>query len=231
MPQTPILYYTLPGSVGQHATNPRGGERKQTSRVDTRRKDRILYNGPAMPGYDEELMLRAAGGEAAAFRELFDRHYTRAVNIAYRMLADRDLAEDIAMDAFVRIYEARASYNPQAKFTTFLYRVVANLSINAARRARAVTQEPLDEARLQASSESDPAAELQRAEASREVRAAILNLPENQRMALVLTRYDEMSYEEAAEVMGVSLKAIESLLHRAKRNLRKTLEPGLSAQE
>lgn len=184
-----------------------------------------------MSDHDAELMLRAANDEAAAFRELFDRHYARAVNIAYRMLADKDLAEDIAMDAFVRIYEARASYKPTAKFSTFLYRVVANLSINAARRARAITQEPLDEARVGASTDPDPTVELQRAEVSREVRDAILRLPENQRMALVLTRYDEMSYEQAAEVMGVSVKAIESLLHRAKRNLRSALRSGRSAEE
>ena len=173
--------------------------------------------------HDAQLMQRTSRGDKEAYRELFDRHYGRAVNVAYRSLGDRELAEDVAMDAFARIYESRQSYKPQAKFSTYLYRVVVNLSLNAAkRRGRAYTTS-LDDIQIPASSDSDPARHAQRAELSRTVKAAVLSLAPNQRMALVLTRYEQMSYSEAAEAMGVSVGAVESLLHRAKEHLRKAL--------
>lgn len=175
-----------------------------------------------MPDYDTQLMLRAAQDETEAFRELFDRHYDRAVNIAYRMLGDKDAAEDAAMEAFAGIYQSRGSYQPRARFTTFLYRVVANVSINKSKRGGGVTLHPLDDSHA-ASPDADPAVSAQRSELSEVIKRAILSLPENQRMALVLTRYEEMSYESAAEVMDVSVGALESLLHRAKRNLRRAL--------
>lgn len=176
-----------------------------------------------MPDHDAELMERAARGDDSAFRQLFDNHYPRAVNIAYRSLGDIDLAEDVAMDAFAKIYESKQSYKPQAKFSTYLYRVVVNGCLNVAKRRRTVKQESLDESTVGASADLDPEVQLERAETSRRVQDAVLSLPANQRMALVLTQYEQMSYAAAAEVMRVSVKALESLLHRAKRNLRKSL--------
>lgn len=172
---------------------------------------------------DAELMQRVAAGDNSHFKELFDRHYDRTVAIAYRSLGDLDLAEDIAMDCFARIYQARKSYSPKAKFTTFLYRVLINLCMNTAKRRKIVQLEPLDESAFSGSPESDPAAALHRKEISKQVRAAVLSLPANQRIALVLTRYEGMSYAAAAEVMNISVKALESLLHRGKENLRKKL--------
>lgn len=133
-----------------------------------------------MQDYDAQLMQRAARGEAAAFRELFDRHYGRAVNIAYRMLGDKDSAEDVAMEAFARIYESRKKYEPRAKFSTFLYRVVANLSINAAKRHSTIKMEPLDEICAPAADSADPAICAQRSETAEVVRSAVLSLPDNQ---------------------------------------------------
>ena len=176
-----------------------------------------------MADHDTHLMLRAATGDEEAFAELFERHYARAVNIAYRSTGDRDLAEDIAMDAFARIYESRASFRASAKFTTYLYRVVVNLTINAAKRSRIVRQDPLEDGVLAAPAAADPSAQAERAEVARVVRDAVLALPPNQRLALILTRYEGMSYESAAEAMRVSVKAVESLLHRAKANLREAL--------
>ena len=176
-----------------------------------------------MRDYDADLMLQAAQGDLSSYRELFDRHYKRGVNIAYRMLGNRDIAEDIAMDAFARVWESRASYKPTAKFSTYLYRIVVNLCVNAGKRKRFLVDCELDESILKAPSGSDPAVGAERAETTRVVRDAVLQLPENQRTAIILTRYEELSYQVAAEVMGVSIKAIESLLHRAKANLRKEL--------
>jgi len=171
---------------------------------------------------DAELMLRVAGGEVSHFRELFERHYPRAVSIAYRSLGDMEHSEDVAMEAFARIFDARKSYSPKAKFSTYLFRVVVNLCLNAARRKNAIQFQSLDETLVPAA-DSDPADALQRAEMGDAVREAVVSLPANQRMALVLTRYEGMSYSEAAELMRVSVKALESLLHRAKANLRKRL--------
>lgn len=177
-----------------------------------------------MVDQDTQLMLRAQSGEDSAFRELFERHYTRAVNIAYRSLGDRDLAEDIAMEAFARIYEARRSFRASAKFTTYLYRTVINLSINAAKRRGIIKQECLDDSDLASPPSEDPSQHVQRADVARAVRRAVLSLPAGQRMALVLTRYEDMTYADAAEAMGVSVGALESLLHRAKGSLRKSLK-------
>ena len=171
---------------------------------------------------DAQLMLKVAGGEVSHFRTLFERHYPRAVSLAYRSLGDMDLAEDTAMEAFARIYDSRHTYSPKAKFSTYLFRIVLNLCLNASRRKRGIAIDELDDSRFEAPG-SDPATKVEQADLGRAVRNAVVSLPANQRTALVLTRYEQMSHAEAAEVMGVSIKAVESLLHRAKANLRKKL--------
>lgn len=176
-----------------------------------------------MADYDTELMLRASRGEDAAFRELFDRNYKRAVNVVYRSIGDRDLAEDIAMDAFARIYESRSRFQPKARFTTYLYRVLVNLAINASKRARIVHAVSVEDHGEIVSPTDGPAEQTERGELARAVREAVLALPANQKLALILTRYENLSYQAAAEAMNLSVGALESLLHRAKVNLRKAL--------
>lgn len=184
-----------------------------------------------MQDHDTELMLRASRGEDAAFRELFDRHYRRAVNIAYRSTGDSDLAEDIAMDAFARIYESRRSFKPTAKFTTYLYRIVVNLSINAAKHRKTIKHVSLDDSTEIADSEPGPEQNIMREDLTRAVREAILTLPPSQRIALVLTRYEGFSYQQAAEAMGTSVGAVESLLYRAKWNLYKALKSIVESEQ
>jgi RNA polymerase sigma-70 factor, ECF subfamily len=183
-----------------------------------------------MSDYDTELMLRTSSGETEAYRELFDRHYARAVNLVYRFLGDRDLAEDVAMEAFARVYESRRQFRGSSKFSTYLHRVLVNLSINAARRGGRASTQDLDGLELPSPARDDPAAVAQRSEVARAVRNAMLALPERQRLALVLTRYQELSYQDAAEAMGVSVKALESLLHRAKQSIRAMLEDYLALE-
>ncbi len=175
-----------------------------------------------MADYDAELMKRAALGDEDAFATLFNRYYARAVNVAYRFLGNRDAAEDIAMDAFARIYEGRCAFRAASKFSTYLYRVVINLCLNAAKRRSVVREEALSD-QHESDSQVDLAARAQSKEISTLVRDAILRLPANQRLAIVLITYEELSYKAAAEAMGISVKALESLLHRAKTNLRKAL--------
>lgn len=183
-----------------------------------------------MADYDSELMLRASGGETDAYRELFDRNYARAVNVAYRYLGDKDLAEDVAMDAFAKVYESRRKFRGDAKFTTYLHRILVNLSINASRRASRTSPQDIDELDLASPAETDPAEAAQRAEVARAVKKAVLALPDRQRVALILTRYESMSYQNAAESMGVSIKALESLLHRAKHGIRQALREYMGAE-
>ena len=179
---------------------------------------------------DTELMTRAQRGDDDAFKDLFDRNYRRAVGVAYRSLGDLDLAEDIAAEAFARIYESRHSFKASAKFTTYLYRTVVNLCINAAKHRLIVREEYLDESAISASPDADPSEQVHAAELARRVKNAVLALPANQRVALVLTKYEGLSYQSAAEAMRVSVGAVESLLHRAKANLRKSLADHLEAE-
>ena len=169
-------------------------------------------------------MLAVAKGDDHAYRLIFDRYYPRAVNIAYRTLGDAVVAEDVAMEAFLRVYQARLRYRPSAKFSTYLYRIVVNLCLNYAKRVRMLTTLSAEDCKLLASDHHDPAKCAERRELGGIVREAVLRLPPNQRLALALVRYENLSYESAAEVMGVSVKALESLLHRAKQNLRKSLK-------
>lgn len=197
----------------------------QTADVLPRRfsRHRLSYNWEVMLDYDSELMLRVRAGESDPYRELFERNYTRAVNFAYRFLGNRDLAEDVAMDAFARVYESRHRFRGSSKFSTYLYRVLTNLSINASRRRARFSPGDFDSLEVAATADDDPAAVAQRSDIARAVRDAVLALPDRQRLAIILTRYQEMSYQDAAEALGVSVGAVESLLHRAKESLRKAL--------
>jgi RNA polymerase sigma-70 factor (ECF subfamily) len=181
--------------------------------------------------YDSKLMVSAAGGDSEAYRELFERNYKSAVGLAYRFLGNSVSAEDVAMEAFLRIYQSGKTYKPSAKFTTYLYRIVANLCINHARLKQNSVCSSLDDSRFVADSASDPSKHVQKSELSHVVRKAVMELPPNQRLALVLTRYEGLSYESAAEVINVSVKALESLLYRAKQNLRKSLKDYVTSTE
>ncbi|MDH7603014.1 MAG: RNA polymerase sigma factor, partial [Armatimonadota bacterium] len=155
-----------------------------------------------MADQDTELMLRAAQGDEDAFAVLFSRYYARAVNVAYRFLGSQDAAEDIAMDAFVRIYETKNAFRGSSKFSTYLYRVVVNRCLNAAKRKSIVREETFSEEHQRMAGFTDPGAILQKEEASTVVKQAILDLPTNQRLAIVLTSYEGLSYQSAAEAMG-----------------------------
>lgn len=177
-----------------------------------------------MTDHDTELMLRVQRGETECYRELFDRHYPRAVNTVYRYLGSRETAEDVAMEAFARILESRGRFRADAKFNTYLYRTLLNLAINESRRRRPKAEVNVEEMESADEPGSDPGERVQKSSLASEVRKAILALPPNQRLALVLTRYDGLSYKDAAAAMNTSVKAVESLLHRAKSSIRTKLK-------
>jgi RNA polymerase sigma-70 factor (ECF subfamily) len=169
---------------------------------------------------DEDLMLRSAEGDMDAFEELVRRHEQTALNVAYRFLGDRDLAEDTAQDAFLKILSRAGSYRPTAQFTTYLYNVVWHLCVDLYRRKRADSLERFGEP---GGGTAEPMDGLLADERQTRVRDAVDTLPPRQRMALVLKHFEGMSYDEVAEVLECSPTAVDSLLIRARRKLKDTL--------
>lgn len=170
---------------------------------------------------DVDLMTRVGSGDLAALGLLVQRHQGRVVSLAYRLLGDWHRAEDVGQETFLRVYQAARHYQPQAKFTTWLYRIVYNLSIDEQRkvagRSRFQDMPRYDGQDVSA----DDAAE--RTEMAALVRNAVNELSERQRRAVILHRYEGLSYGEIAIVTGWSRSAVESLLVRAYENLRKSL--------
>jgi len=172
---------------------------------------------------DEELMLRVARGDRDACGLLVERHLRRVVAFAARVLASPSEAEDVAQEAFARVWTGAASWRPGvARFTTWLHRVVLNLCLDRLARRR---EAPLDDAPEPADPAPTPAGQLEEADVTRVVTREIECLPERQRTALALCHYQGLRNDEAAEIMGITVEAVESLLARARRTLRERLRP------
>jgi RNA polymerase sigma-70 factor (ECF subfamily) len=175
---------------------------------------------------DAELMGRLGAGEVEALAPLIKRHQQRVLATAYRFTGRRDAAEDLAQDVFVRVFRSAALYSPQAAFSTWLYRLVVNLCLDRRRRAvREANSLAVLRLRQPRATEDHEAAD----ERAAQVRAAVGRLPDRQRLALILHRFDGMSHQEIAAATGWSVGAVESCLVRAYESLRKSLsslEPG-----
>jgi len=164
---------------------------------------------------------------------LVTRHQTSILNLIYHFVGDRTQAKDLAQEVFLRVWQTAKSYEPKAKFTTWTYRIATNLCFNelkAARRRRWFpfyrSEEDNENAVEDTYSDGSPTAEdlLLAKERSRQISQVLQGLPDNQRMALVLKRYDDLSYEEIARILGCSVSAVESLLVRAKKALQEKLK-------
>jgi len=166
-------------------------------------------------------MLLFQKGDERAFEELVRRHGRGILNLVYRYLGDAAAAEDAAQEVFVKVYRARKRYRPEARFSTWLYRIAVNHCLNAirARRTQPSGTPPEDEL-VEGRGGTPVDAAMRREDLRREVKEAVDSLPEHQRMAVILARYHEMSYAEIAEAMKLSVEAVKSLLFRAKENLR-----------
>ena len=180
-------------------------------------------------------MLRFQGGDESAFEELVRRNSGKVHGLIYRFLGDPGQVEDLTQEVFLRIYKTSPRYEPAAKFSTWLYRIVANLCFNAMRRlrkgyARQMVGLDGDEGETFFRSipdrrdGSNPRRGLDAAELRERVAAAIDALPENQKIAIILNKYEGKSYEDVAEVLEVSAMAVKSLLCRARHNLKRSLE-------
>lgn len=176
---------------------------------------------PAVHDPDAALVRRAAAGDPQAWQALVDRHLGIVHALAVRLLGNRAEAEDVAQETFLRAWRHIDRWQPgSARWGTWLARVALNLCRDRLRRARPVS---LDDAPDLADARPSPDAGLQAEAVAAQVGAALASLPERQREALVLCYYEQMSNIEAAEVMEVSVEALESLLSRARRGLRRLL--------
>ena len=175
-------------------------------------------------------MAKTAEGDEYAFETLVRRHQTSVLNLIYRYVGDRTMARDLAQEVFIRVWRAAKSFKPKAKFTTWVYRIAANFCLNELKSSsrkklffsESLVEEgrpPNEESNVSSSAEDMLLAE----ERTRRISEALHSLPEDQRMALILKRYDNLSYHEIANIMECSVSAVESLLVRAKRNLQEKL--------
>ena len=189
-----------------------------------------------------QLMLAWQAGDESAFDQIVEIYSPQVYALLTRFLGQRASREDLVQEAFLRVIRARERYEPSARFTTWLFRIVYNLAVNETQRGGQRERLTSDFAGRTDDSDSDPLNEIGDAEATspshaleredmvRAVRAAIERLPETQRMALILAKYEERPYAEIAQIIGSTEKAVKSLVHRARETLRVTLAPYLTEE-
>jgi RNA polymerase sigma-70 factor, ECF subfamily len=214
--------------AGGGSRRPRNSRRK----IALKPSERLRDDPTSDP--DVRLMLRFRDGDEGAFRALFEKHGRAIVNFAYHFVGTRERAEELAQDVFFQVYRAGSRYEPQAKFTTWLYRVARNACLNEVRRpehrftTRPLERQTEDPAERAEIAFPDPAAvggesALAGRELEAKIRDALTALPENQRAALMMSRVDGMSYRDVAEALECSESAVKSLVFRATATMRKTL--------
>ena len=190
--------------------------------------------GNQEPASDAEIMKRAAAGDESAFNYLAEKYHRPIHHFLYRMVRNQAIAEELAQEVFLRVYRSRESYRAEAKFTTWLYRIATNLAVNHARdtkHERAVQNVYLDAPDEQTGTRPDVAGDeltaeqwLLREERMKAIRAQVMALPERQRMAVVMHKYQGLDYREIGQVLKLSEPAVKSLLFRAYQTLRETLK-------
>jgi RNA polymerase sigma-70 factor (ECF subfamily) len=186
---------------------------------------------------DAALMLRVKQGDAAAFTELVEKYKQPVINLIYRTLRDATEAEDLAQNVFVQVYKSADRYRVAAKFSTWLFTIARNLCLNEIRRRSRHPADSLDA--VHPENEDQPLQQFEdrktfappetllQGELEQKIDEVLAELPENQRIALLLCRQEELSYEEMSEVLGCSLSATKSLIHRGRETLKEKLKPYL----
>src|SRR3954447_6725748 len=193
--------------------------------------ERVLTNMMAVAALerDAELMLRVREGDSASFALLLDRHRAPVIHFLYRMVQNQAIAEELGQEVFLRVYRSRQSYEPTAKFTTWLFRIATHLALNQIRdRRHEKGSESLDQddgGMVRQVADRLPTAEqsLVRQARLNEIRQAIETLPAKQKAAVLMHKYQEMEYSQIAAVLECSESAVKSLLFRAYETLRARL--------
>jgi RNA polymerase sigma-70 factor (ECF subfamily) len=180
--------------------------------------------------YDAELMVRVKEGDGACFDVLLEKHRSPVIHFLYRMVQNRAVAEELAQEVFLRVYRSRSTYEPTAKFTTWLFRIATHLALNSLRdRKNDRLQERLNDDSSEGPArqvfDTRPSVEAVMVKEARleEVRRAVAGLPEKQRAAVLMHKYQEMEYAQIASVLNCSESAVKSLLFRAYETLRARL--------
>lgn len=186
---------------------------------------------------DAALMLRVKQGDMAAFTELVDKYKQPVCNLVFRMLRDATEAEDLAQVVFLQVYKSAHRYEASCKFSTWMFTIARNLCLNEIRRRTRHPADSLDtphpeqddQPRQQYEDKTTFSApqNLLQGELEEKIEEALAELPENQRTAIVLCRGEELSYEEIAQVLGCSVSATKSLIHRGRETLKHKLKPYL----
>jgi RNA polymerase sigma-70 factor (ECF subfamily) len=183
---------------------------------------------------DVRLMRLVSGGDTSAFEQLIERHQSLVAGTVARMLGSSSEVEDIAQQVFIRVWKSARRYVPRAKFTTWLLKITRNLVFNELRRSKRHAHVPLqtepgaEEFPLKDETNPTPDASLLESELQRTIEDAITELPESQRMALILRRYEQLSYEQIADILDLSVPAVKSVLFRARTELRARLSKYLA---
>jgi RNA polymerase sigma factor (sigma-70 family) len=178
----------------------------------------------ATPEPEIEWMARVREGDMEAFRRLVETHQARVVGTISKMLGSDAEAEDLAQQVFIRVWKSAPRYQPTAKFTTWLFRITRNLVFNELRRKRHFVDQADEMPEPAERRDQEPDQVLMEGELQSAIQDAINRLPESQRLAIILRRYEEMSYEEIATVMDTTVPAVKSILFRARAELRERLE-------
>jgi RNA polymerase sigma-70 factor (ECF subfamily) len=184
---------------------------------------------------DTRLMIRVRDEEPNAFEELVEKYQHRLVAVLHHLVGNAEEAEDLAQEVFLRIYRARKKYRARAKFSTWLFTIANNLALNSLRSRRRKASVPLPSSdsgplgprpaeQLVQDRAHQPSHRIQQDELAAIIRRALEDLNERQRVAVLLNKFEEMSYAEIADVMGLTTKAVKSLLSRARTNLREALQ-------
>ena len=186
---------------------------------------------------DAALMLRVKQGDGVAFAELVDKYKQPVMNLVHRMLRDVTEAEDLAQTVFIQVYKSSHRYHVASKFSTWLFTIARNYCLNEIRRRSRHPAESLDAPhpdqedqprhQFEDGKTFSPPDSLLHGELEEKIQEALAELPETQRTAILLCRQDELSYEDIAKVMGCSLSATKSLIHRGRETLKEKLKPYL----
>jgi len=195
-----------------------------------------------MPDSDVSLMLEFQKGDISSFEKLLQKHKESIINIIYQFIGERDEAEDLAVEVFLRVYRAAKKYQAKAKFTTWLYKITTNLCLNEIRKKAKLQTislskpisagEEKEEELIEKMADAAPSPQqiLEKKERNALIRKAIDSLPAKQRMATILQIYEGLSYKEISRILGCSVKSVERRLYWARTNLKEKLSSYLTAE-